>query len=235
MQIRKFFRVQHTRACSLAPMTALVVATALGACSDSTGTTGAPAFVQVVRGDSQSAIVKTALALPLVVVVRDSSDAVLPGVQVKFLTSDSGTFSSATVTTDSLGQAKTTFTPGKKAVPIVVSATVAAIPSATFTVTATPAAPADLAKVSGDGQAAPDGTALAAPFVVQVLDEFGNPVAGVAIAWTSTAGTFSEADGVTDANGEAKAMLTVGSSSGSETVTAHVSGASDVTFTATAQ
>ena len=220
---------------SLIPVTALVVAVVSAACSDSTGSSGVPASVQVVSGDSQKAVVATQLALPLVVVVRDSNDKPVPGVSVKFLTSDSGTFSAATATTDSLGQVSTQFTPGKRATNVVVSASVTGVSSATFSVTATPAPPSDLAKVSGDGQSGSDGTALAAPLIIQVLDEFGNPVAGVAVTWTTTAGTFSQADAVTDINGEAKAVLTLGSSSGSETVTAHITGASDVTFTATAQ
>lgn len=230
-----FIRARHTVAGALFPMLALAAAVVVGACSDTTGSSGAPASVQVVSGDSQSAVVETPLALPLVVVVHDSNDKPVIGAQVKFLTSDSGTFSAATATTDTLGQASTTFTPGKRAVSVVVSASVTGIPSATFAVTATPAPPSDVAKVSGDGQAGPDGATLAAPFVIQVLDEFGNPVAGVAVTWTASAGTFAQSDGVTDVNGQARAVLQLANASGSETVTAHIAGASDVTFTATAQ
>jgi hypothetical protein len=233
--MQRFFRVRHTVACTLAPALTFATAMIAGACSDSTGSSGVAASVQVVSGDSQSAVVATPLGQPLIVVVRDSNDKPVVGVQVRFLTSDSGSFSAATVTTDTTGEATTTFTPGKKASTVVVSATVPNILSATFTVTATPAAPSDLAKIAGDNQTAADGTAIAAPIVVQVLDSFGNPVAGVAVTWTTSAGTFVQADAVTDSNGEAKAVLTVAGSSGAETVTAHISGASDVTFTETAQ
>ena len=235
MSLNKVLGVRHSRSCGLVPLAVLVAAAAAGACSDSTGSSGVPATVQVVSGDSQSAVVATQLAQPLVIVVHDSNDKPVTGVSVKFLTSDSGSFSAATATTDTLGQATTLFTPGKKAGSVVVSASVAGITSATFQVNATPAAPSDLSKASGDAQTGADGTALAAPLVVQITDEFGNPVAGVAITWTVTGGTLSSADAVTDANGEAHAVLTLGASSGSETVTAHIAGATDVTFTETAQ
>ncbi|HEY2825636.1 MAG TPA: Ig-like domain-containing protein [Gemmatimonadales bacterium] len=236
MTMQSFFRVRHSRVCSLAPAAALIVAAVAGACSDSTGSSGVPATVQIVSGDSQSVIVGSALAQPLVVIVRDSNDKVVAGVAVTFLSSDSGTFTATAVTTDSVGQATTTFTAGKRAVPIVVSASVTGIASATFEITATPASPADVAKVSGDGQSGPDGASLSAPFIVQVLDGFGNPIVGVSVTWSSSGGTFVSTDAVTDANGEAKAVLTLGSSSGQETVTAHVAGVTtDATFTATAQ
>src|SRR5689334_17150048 len=99
-----FIRARHTVAGALFPMLALAAAVVVGACSDTTGSSGAPASVQVVSGDSQSAVVETPLALPLVVVVHDSNDKPVIGAQVKFLTSDSGTFSAATATTDTLGQ-----------------------------------------------------------------------------------------------------------------------------------
>lgn len=220
---------------SAVPALALVAAAIFGACSDSTGSSGVPATIQIVSGDSQSAVVATALAQPLVVAVRDSNDKPVGGVQVAFLTSDSGAFSAKTATTDSLGQASTTFTPGKRAGSVVVSASVPGVLSAAFAITATPAAPTNFSRVSGDAQSASAGSTLTAPFVVQTLDQYGNPVVGVAVTWTTTDGSFIEADAVTDINGQAKAVLTLGGSPGTETVTAHVAGDTDVTFTATAK
>ena len=66
----------------------------------------------------------------------------------------------------------------------------------------------------GDGQTAAPSQPLADSLVVQVWDYNYNPVAGVPVTWTVTAGngSVSPASTVTDANGEAMTQLTVGDS-----------------------
>ena len=93
-----------------------------------------------------------------------------------------------------------------------------------------------LTKVSGDEQQGVAGTALAAPFVVSVLDEDGAAIAGAVVTFSVTAGggTLSSTTATTDANGRARSTLTLGSNPGTNTVVATVAGLEPVTFTATA-
>src|SRR5581483_9538374 len=67
--------------------------------------------IQIVSGNSQTAVISTAFASPLVVKVVNAQGAGVPGVQVTFaVTSGSATLGSATATTDSSGQASTAVT-----------------------------------------------------------------------------------------------------------------------------
>ena len=88
--------------------------------------------------------------------------------------------------------------------------------------------------VSGDGQSAQVGNALANPLVVQVNDQNGDAFAGATVSFTTTGGTLSTASATTGANGQASTSLTLPNTAGEYTVTASVSGLTDVTFTATA-
>jgi hypothetical protein len=98
-----------------------------------------------------------------------------------------------------------------------------------------------LTKVSGDNQTGTTGTALANPFVVQLKDPSGNPQSGVTInfAVTSGGGSVSPTSAVTNTNGQASTLLTLGAAPGAtspvtNTVNATASGIGGVTFTATA-
>ena len=95
--------------------------------------------------------------------------------------------------------------------------------------------PHTLTKVSGDEQEGLAGVALAAPFVVSVLDEEDEAVAGVVVTFSVTAGggILSATTATTDANGQAVTRLTLGSDAGTNTVSATVEGLESVTFTAT--
>ena len=98
-----------------------------------------------------------------------------------------------------------------------------------------------LTKVSGDEQRGPAGTALAAPFVVSVLDQNRSAFAGVVVTCqrprqkhalgsqpglsaTAGGGTLSATTATTDANGQASTTLTLGSDLGTNTITATVAG-----------
>ena len=98
------------------------------------------------------------------------------------------------------------------------------------------AMPHTLTKVSGDGQEGTTSEPLAKPFVVSVLDQNGSPLTGAVVRFAVTAGggTLSSTTATTDANGRARSRLTLGSDSGTNTITATVAGLEPVTFTATA-
>ena len=119
-----------------------------------------------------------------------------------------------------------------------VAATVEGLEAETFTATAIEQTPHSLTKVSGDGQEGLAGIALAAPFVVSVLDEDDEAIAGVVVTFSVTGGggILSSTTATTDANGQATTTLTLtlGSDAETTTVAATVEGLESVTFTVTA-
>ena len=109
--------------------------------------------------------------------------------------------------------------------------------SAPFNVTA--AEPARLVSSSGDGQVDTVEATLTLPYLVTMTDEFGNAIPNARVEWTVTSGggQIDPTTGVTDATGTARAMHTLGTQPGDQTVTATTSSipAGSVTFTSTAE
>ena len=94
------------------------------------------------------------------------------------------------------------------------------------TVSFTSRVPGTLTKISGDTQTGKAGTALANPFVVEVKDG-ANPAktfakVPVTFAVTAGGGILSATSTTTGTNGRAEAKLTLGSTGGTNTVTASV-------------
>jgi hypothetical protein len=88
--------------------------------------------------------------------------------------------------------------------------------------------PAALSVVSGNGQTGLVGSTLSSPLVVLVSNTSGTPLSGATVnfAVTSGAGTVAPASAVTDANGQARTNVTLGSSAGNVAITATVAGTS---------
>src|SRR3954471_1963651 len=62
----------------------------------------------------------------------------------------------------------------------------------------------------GDGQSGAVGTALDKPLVVQVTDQFGNPVGGVEVSWTAESGNVDPHTSTSDADGKAETSWVLG-------------------------
>jgi alpha-tubulin suppressor-like RCC1 family protein len=92
-----------------------------------------------------------------------------------------------------------------------------------------------LVQVSGTGQNGPVGTTLAQDFVVRADDQSGNPVAGLTVTWSITAGggSITPTTDVTDAAGLAQARMTLGPAAGVNTAQALIQGVTPVVFSAT--
>ncbi len=195
-----------------------------------------PSAIRVVSGSGQSGRAGDALAQPLVVEV-DAADGVgVAGVTVNFRgLATAASVSPASVVTDANGRASTTMTLGSQASAQTFDATAGSLNVST-TATATPAAPSQLAIVSGSGQSDTTGKPLAQPFVVLASDRFGNPVSDVSVTWqrVSGGGATAAATSTTGANGQATMTYTLGAQPGPETVSATITGAAAVTFTANA-
>lgn len=91
------------------------------------------------------------------------------------------------------------------------------------------AEPAAIAVASGGNQSAKTEQELASPLVVSVTDADGGAVSGVAVSWSVTdgPGSVSPTSASTDAQGQASASFTGGTSLGTSTIRATVSGVSE--------
>ena len=172
---------------------------------------------------------------PFTVLVLDQHGDPLAGATVTFtVTAGGGTVSVETVTTDADGRAATTLTLGPQPGTNTVEATVDRLEPVIFTATGRAVA-TTLDKPSGDEQEGAAGAALGEPFVVEVRDQNGNPLAGAQVDFAVTAGggTLSATTATTDADGRAATTLTLGRTPGTTTVRATVADLEPVTFTAT--
>lgn len=109
--------------------------------------------------------------------------------------------------------------------------------SSSVTVTDPGTSPSSMTAVGGDGQTGVVGEALGAPLSVRVLNSDGDPLEGISVGWSVTAGdgSVAAASTATDGQGEAEVVWTLGTVAGGEqAVEAVVGGLAPVTFSATA-
>ena len=195
-----------------------------------------PKKFAIVSGNDQEGLPGTALENAFVVEVRDQFDEPFPGAQVKFaITSGGGTLSATSVTTDSNGRAESTLTLGSEPGTNTVTVSVTGIQEKqTFSAEGI-RIPTALQIVSGDAQQGQSGAALEKAFVVEVRDQFDNPLSDVQVTFTVTSGggTLSATSVTTDSDGRAESTLTLGPEPGANTVTVSVTGVQEEqTFTA---
>ena len=193
-----------------------------------------PVGLVKISGDNQQGTPGAALANPFVVEVKDQNGNVLEGVAVTFaVTAGGGVISSTTDTTDANGRAQTTLTLGSDAGTNTVSVTVAGIEQP-VAFTSEVLGPQTLVKVSGDKQEGMPGASLANPLVIEVKDQNGNVLEGIAVTFTVIEGDgkLSIKTAMTDSIGRAQTMLTLGNSLETTIVAVTVAGIEQpVTFT----
>ena len=209
-----------------------------------------PTSLSIISGDNQEGLTGESLTNPLVTEVRDQHGAPMAGVTVTFtVLTGSGTLSVETVMTDANGRAESTLTFGTDPGTVTVEARVEARVEASvegisqtvvFNAEATlpPPTPTGLSIISGDNQKGLTDEPLATPFIVQVHDQYGNPIEGVPVTFTvsETDGMLSDTVATTNANGEAKSTLNFGTEAGTYTVEVSAEGIPDiVTFSAVAE
>jgi adhesin/invasin len=215
----------------VASMAALGVLVALAACLDSSVTPTVPgltpASMMLVTGDTQLGAAGNTLPIPVTVRVVDQSGLPVAYTTVTFTpVASSGTVSATTLYTDTTGSAGVSWTLGAALGSDSLSVSVPGLPAITVTATVTSGAPDSIAVVGGGAQAAPAGTTLGAPLVVRVTDHFGNAVPNATVRWSSDANggyAFASASSVTDADGRAQAVYTLGAVAGLQHVTVLVS------------
>jgi len=181
------------------------------ACSKDTTAPLTPSIVTVTGGANQSATVNAALTSPIVVLVTDADGHPVSGVAVTFTPmAGGGSVTSAQATTDNAGLAEADWKLGTIAGLDSMTVSIGS-ESAIVTAIGTADVASQLTIVSGNSQAAPADSTLATPLAVKVTDQFGNPVSGVTVNWSSDdGGVLANTTTVTDANGIAQDSLTLG-------------------------
>lgn len=100
-----------------------------------------------------------------------------------------------------------------------------------------PAAPVPVATtlsvMSGNAQETTPNTAIAAPLVVELKDQYGDPLASQSVTWAISNGTgaLSSTTSTTDTNGQASVTYTPDDNTGITTITATVGALTPVDFT----
>ena len=195
----------------------------------------------IISGHDQTGLVGERLAEPFAVRVRDHDNKPLENVPVTFaVTAGGGSLSTTATATDANGRAESTLTLGTEPDTNTVDVRAEGVSKIiTFSVEATlpVPVPADLAIISGDNQTGFTGEALGDPFIVEVRDQFSNPISGVSVTFAVTGGggSLSATTATTDQDGLTGSTLTLDTATGTYTVEASVVGVSEtVTFSAEA-
>ena len=232
----------------LNPGLALLVGSLLGlpGCGGSDlalpSSSGAGVALSIVDGNGQTGTVGHELPEPLLVLV-ESNGIPIPGHAIAFRSSDpaGGMLDPDTAVTGDDGRAVARWVLGPAAGAYEVEARLVVTdpdppPLAVFQASAVAGEPDSVRAVSPLSQPGKRDTEVAERPVVLVVDRFGNPVEGAAVAWAATIGGGEVVgEGGTDAAGRASATWTLGGGVGVQKLTASVDGAhgSPVTFTAT--
>ena len=139
-----------------------------------------------------------------------------------------GTVATASSTTNATGAATMDWTIGKTAGSNTLTATIVGA-SSQMLATGTAGPLTSLIKVSKDSQVVVSNASVA--LVVQAGDQFGNPIAGVAVSWTTTGGTFIPSTTTSGASGNATITFTAGDKPATYKITASTPGFPSVQFT----
>ena len=186
-----------------------------------------PKSLKIISGDNQQGPPGRTLENPFVVEVQDQFDKHLQGVQVKFsATNGGGTLSATSVTTNARGRAESILTLGPNPGTNTVAVDVTGVQGRKAFTAEGVRTPLAFWIVFGDKQQGVVGTALANPFIVDVRDHSGEPLPGVPVMFSVTAGdgTLSVTNEVTGSNGRVESILTLGPNPGINTVTVSVTG-----------
>ena len=195
-----------------------------------------------VSGDNQEGMSNETLAKPFVVEARSASGSALVGVSVTFaVVAGGGTLTVTNTTTDHSGRAQSLLTLGPNLETNTVEVSVEGISqTAVFRAEATLPLPipTTLEYVSGDNQRGLTGETLRQPFVVEVHDQYDDPMEGVTVTFAVSigGGSLSETSVDSDVNGLARSTLTLGNDPVTNIVEVSVEGiAETVTFHAVAE
>jgi len=192
--------------------------------------------IEIADGNNQTATVGATLPVSPSVYVTDGGGNPAPDEEVTFeVVSGGGSVVQPVVMTDSEGIAQVGgWTLGQTVGTNTLTATVAGVTPVTFTASGTADVADTVVIVSGQAQTADAGTDLPLPLVVEVQDQYGNPVSGETVDWQALNGSVTPTTGTTDGSGRAQTTWTLGLNSTSQTASASVGTLAPAVFSATA-
>lgn len=192
-----------------------------------------------VSGNAQTGTVGQPLANPIrVLVTRDGAPE--PGVTVAWAATGTGaSITPPSGVTDAAGLAQATWTLPQAAGARTATATVADASGSPvgFTATAVAGPATQLSRTAGNAQSGEINTTLPTPLQVTAVDQFGNAVTGVSVAWQVTGGGGSVVapNSTTGGSGAATMVWTLGPTVGAQSAEGAAAGltGSPVAFIAT--
>lgn len=196
--------------------------------------------LSVTAGDAQSGAIGTLLDQPIQFQLRGGDGLPISGQTVQFsIVGDAALTTPASATTDANGHVSAMLRFGSQAGSVHLDAT-ALSGRANARAQASAYVPA-LTILSGNQQSAPAGSALPQPLAVKLLTQSGalpalaKGLGGLTVSWQITCGngSLASATTTTDAAGESRNQLTLGTSPGCNEVQASITGIGSVEFTAT--
>ncbi len=187
---------------------------------------GPPWKIITFSGNKQTGQAGSILPNQLRVQIEDSHYNGIPGITATFVdNSGAGTLNPISGVSNASGLVQVSYQLPNVAGTYKIQANALTLTASQFIEYATGDAPANLGVVSGNNQTAPVNTALPQPLVVQVNDQGGTPVAGVAVVFSAPSGTFTGSPAVTGSNGQAAVIYTTGPTAGTVAITASVNAA----------
>ena len=217
----------------------VLLAAFVASCSE-----GPPRAASLVAHSSvnQTATVASSVTPRPSVQVLDNKGNPFPNFPIEFtVTSGGGTLSRTRDTTDENGIASSgAWQLSTTAGPNTVAASGEGLDGSplTFTVTGTPTAPTQIVAQGGDNQTATVGSAVSVAPSVVVRDQFANPVPGIPVTFTVSAGGGSTSAATVTSNASGVATLTtwtLGTVAGVNTLSVTADGTAGASITATGQ
>lgn len=183
---------------------------------------GVPARITILRGNDQRGVVGQTLGARVTFRVTDAGGNPTPGVTLNVDQSD-GTVTNPTVKTGSDGTASLRWAFGATAGPQRTVVSVQEAPSVKATVNST-ARPAPASKVEIVSPSISIVSSNSIRVVSAVTDSLGNPISGVVVQYSVTAGSLSTRRVTTDAQGRATSTWTLARRQGDQVITVHAAG-----------
>ncbi len=198
--------------------------------------TGPPSTMVAAEGDDQQGRVGLPLADSLVVRAQDQFKNPVAGIEVTWAAVGGGSVSAATSVTALDGLAAVERTLGPESGSQGATAAIAGLDSpVTFHLTAVVGDASAMVTVAGSGQTGPVGAPLRTRGQVRIVDPYGNPVPKQAVTWSAgQGGSADPASALSDGEGVAATVWTLGGALGGQTLTATATGVPGVTLTAKA-
>ena len=216
------------------------LALALSACSDGSEPL-VPGSIQILAGDAQTAVAGSAVAIAPSIKLLSTTSKAMAGVQVTFTSTGDGVVAPGQqVATNGQGVATLTkWTLPTRAGSHQLTVSAPGVAPVQINATARAGGAARLSAVSVTQQTGKVGSDVLNAPIASVMDANNNPVEGVTVTFTPSAGQVGSITAITDADGLARAITwKLGFSAGQQTVTATLPGTSaiaPVTFTAVAE